>query len=194
MSAVVLRLREGVISVAQLRDWSACACDRRVADLARHLGRPADDDDGLTVEGWAEVRQIDNSLSASTPDLAWAMMRADRVRCLRALAAVLSAILPDDADPRSRAVIPMLREPERYSQEEWAAAAEAAQAAAVRASWVSSVSSVSSAWAAAEAAAWVSARAVEAAAEAEEAAWAAARANPNSDIRGILLRGWVEGA
>ena len=45
MSAVVLRLREGVISVAQLRDWSACACDRRVADLARHLGRPADDDD-----------------------------------------------------------------------------------------------------------------------------------------------------
>ena len=123
--------------------------------------------------------------STSAPDLAWAMMRLDRIRCLRVLAAMLEAVLPPDADPRSRAVVPMLRESNRYTHKERAevaAAAWAAAGAAEAAAWA--------AWAAlaaAEAAAWEAWAAAEAA---EAAAWAA---RTDLDIRAIFLSAWDQG-
>jgi hypothetical protein len=93
-----------LISVGQIRSWNACA-----ADLARHLGRPVTDQDGLSIEGWAKVRTVNGKPTVTTPDLAYEMIRQDYRRWMEPMAAVLEAILSPDADPRSLAIIPALR-------------------------------------------------------------------------------------
>ena len=93
-----------LISVGQIRSWNACA-----ADLARHLGRPVTDKDGLCIEGWAKVRTVNGKPTVTTPDLSCEMIRQDYHRWMKPMAAVLEAILSPDADPRSLAIIPALR-------------------------------------------------------------------------------------
>jgi hypothetical protein len=161
-----------MITITQLRAWKACYPERRAADLARHLGREVADQDGLALEGWAEVLSADGKPSATTPDLSWAMIRLDLRRWMQAMALVLEAILPPCADPRSLAIVPALRSGVvTRAARTWAAA------------WA--------AWAAA--AAWDAADAADAAAWAAQAAQAAELAAPHLGIRSILLRGWAAG-
>ena len=196
-----------IITLADLDRIGACDLDRRRADLSAHLGRPATNADGLTMAEWAALRRADGEgLSATTPDLSWAMFRLDRLRWMRAFACVLEAILPSlpsDADPRSLAVIPALRsgavsEHVRAAAEAAArAAAEAAEAeaeAAARAARAAEAAARAARAAAEAARAAAEAEAAARAARAAEAARAAARAAAEAAARAARAAAEAEAA
>lgn len=163
-----------IITLADLAHPSAGVLDGRRADLSAHLGRRATDADGLSVAEWGDLPRADGEgWSVSMSVLSRVMLSLDRPRWMRAIADVLEAVLPLDADPRSLAVIPALRSGDVLPKVSLAATAAWAAEGATRAEWV-----------AAEAA---SMRGV-------GVAWAAeAAAPPGVDVRAILLAGWERG-
>jgi hypothetical protein len=82
----------------------------RKAALSDHLGREARLGEGLDLAGWAELPHPSGSgFAIPTADLSWVVYHSYSETWMRAFADALESILPVDADPRSRAVIPALR-------------------------------------------------------------------------------------
>ena len=177
-----------IITLKWLAEKSACALERRIADLSAYLGREAVPEDGLSIEGWAALLRADGDDSSATlSDLSWAMIQVDPARWRRVFAAVLEMVLGAEADPRSIKIVGMLRS--GASEEEWRVAVREASDA-VRAAKAAAKAASDAAWAASN-----TKNAVSAAYSAADAAHYAARAAKANGVavtalRAALLAAW----